>query len=51
MADKHAEQKQVADALAAVGFDLAFNPAGQPATAIRFRELQAEPLAGAVATR
>jgi hypothetical protein len=49
MADKQAEQKRVADALAAVGFDLAFNPDGQPA--IRFRELQAEPLAGAVATR
>jgi hypothetical protein len=48
MSGKQAEQKQVIDALAAVGFNLTWQPA---TTAIRFRELQAEPLAGAVATK
>ena len=44
---KQAEQKQVFDALTAAGFHLAWQPAQAPA---RFRDLQVEPLAGAVAT-
>lgn len=45
-AAKQAEQKSVADALAAAGFNLAWRPSSSP---VRFRELQAEPLAGGVA--
>ena len=44
---KQAEQKRVFDALAAAGFRLAWQPAQTP---VRCRDLQAEPLAGAVAT-
>jgi hypothetical protein len=44
-AGKQAEQQRIAAALAAVGFDLAWRPSQ---TEVRFRELQAEPLAGAV---
>jgi len=45
LAQRQVEQKKVAGALAAAGFTLSWQPAQQ----IRFRELQAEPLAGAVA--
>jgi hypothetical protein len=45
-AAKQDKQKSVADALAAVGFNLAWRPSPSP---VRFRELQAEPLAGSVA--
>ena len=41
---KQAEQKTIADALFAAGFNLEWQPQAQ----VRFRELQADPLAGAV---
>lgn len=47
VASKQAEQKQIVEALTEAGFNLAWK-SGQ--TEIRFRELQADPLAGAVAT-
>ena len=45
LVQKQKEQEKIADALAAAGFSLSW----QAAPEIRFRELQAEPLAGAVA--
>lgn len=45
-AAKQAKHKSVADALALVGFNLAWRPSESP---FRFRDLQAEPLAGEVA--
>ncbi|HEX7318174.1 MAG TPA: DUF6603 domain-containing protein [Pyrinomonadaceae bacterium] len=45
-AAKQTRHEGVADALAAAGFNLAWRPSQ---TQVRFRELQAEPLAGAVA--
>jgi hypothetical protein len=45
-AAKQARHESVADALAAAGFNLAWRPTSSP---FRFRDLQAEPLAGAVA--
>lgn len=45
-AAKQARHKSVADALTAVGFNLAWRPSESP---LRFRDLQAEPLAGEVA--
>lgn len=47
VAGKQAEQKRIADALSAAGFNLAWQPAQ---TEIRFRELQAEPMSGSVTT-
>lgn len=46
MAAKQDEQKKVAAALTTAGFTLAWTA---PATEVRFRELQADPLAGVVA--
>jgi hypothetical protein len=46
MAGKAAEQKRVIEALGALGFTLP----GCPQAEIRFRELSAKPLSGAVAT-
>jgi len=43
---KQPEQKQVFDALVAAGFELSWQPSQ---TSARFRDLQAEPLVGAVA--
>jgi hypothetical protein len=45
LAKQQVEQKKVAVALAAAGFTLSWQPAQQ----VRFRELQADPLAGAAA--
>jgi hypothetical protein len=47
VASKQEKQKQVFEALATVGFNLACKPAQ---SAVDFRELQADPLAGAVAS-
>ena len=46
VAGKQVEQKRVAESLAAVGFKLSWQPTQEE---IRFRQLQAEPLVGAVA--
>jgi len=45
MAEKSAQQRQVIESLAALGFNLP----GKPQTEIRFRELSAKPLSGTVA--
>lgn len=45
LVQKQEEQKKIASAFAAAGFSLSWRPAQE----IRFRELQADPLAGAVA--
>ena len=45
LVQKQDEQKQIAAALKTAGFSLTWQPAQQ----VRFRELQADPLAGAVA--
>lgn len=50
VAKKQAEQEQIAGVLASAGFTLAWKPA-QAQTDIKFRELQAEPLVGAVANQ
>ncbi len=44
MVSRQSQQKEIADALGAVGFSLAW----QRQTQVRFRDLQADPLAGAV---
>lgn len=46
MVDKQEGQERIAGVLASVGFNLAWQPSEEE---IRFRQLQAEPLAGAVA--
>jgi hypothetical protein len=47
VAQKQDEQKKIVDALAGVGFSLTWQAV--PPAEVRFRELQADPLAGAVA--
>lgn len=47
LAQKQDEQKKIADALTAIGFSLTWQAV--PAADVRFRELQADSLAGAVA--
>ncbi len=44
MASRQAQQKEIVDVLASVGFSLGW----KPQTQVRFRDLQADPLAGAV---
>jgi hypothetical protein len=46
VADKRVKHERIANALTAAGFNLAWRPSQAP---VRFRELQAEPLDGAVA--